>query len=71
MNPRQFNDYLIRLATIADTLRGSLKCVANELDVELIKRYGDDINTILFDLSTVKIDCEFIGRMMRIDDYID
>lgn len=67
MNIRQFNDYLIRLATIADTLRGSLKCVANELDVELIRKHGDDIDTILFDLSTVKIDCDFLSRIMQMN----
>ena len=71
MNNNQFNDYLIRLATIADVLRGLLKREVNDLDAELITEHGDDIDAILFDLDNVKTDCEFLSRIMRMGKYID
>ena len=71
MTNKQFKNYLLNLAKKVGNLKDSLQHVVNELDVELITEYDDDIDTILFDLNNVKGDCEFLVRIMRTGGYID
>lgn len=64
MTNTEFNSYLLTVAKIANDLKELLQCAVNELDVDLTTEYSLDIDTILFDLNNVKVDCEFLARIM-------